>query len=124
MEYSKILGIILIVLGIYIFLLVLGKLSIKTKCRIAKELKEKGPFLVGIVGIWTIITLIISFPKNVNELSMLFNGSKSILEISQDAQISIIAFILFFLGSALYLIGRRLYKQWNCWEELETKEVW
>ncbi len=123
MNYSEVLGIILIICGIIIFFLVLDRLPVKTKCKIAKVLKEKLPWWFGAVGIWQIIDFMISFPTKINEISMLFNASKSFLEISHDSQISIIALILLSLAIALWLIGSKLYKQWKCWELFETREV-
>lgn len=123
MSYSEITGIILIICVIIIFLIVLNRLPVKTKCKIAKVLKEKGPYLFTAVGIWQIIDFMINFPTKIDEISMLFNASKSFHEISHDSQISIIALILISLAIALWLIGSKLYKHWKCWELFETKEV-
>ncbi len=75
----------LAICGMYIFYQSLNKLSDKTKCKIAKNIKKWGPYLIGVVGLWTIIELMISFPDNKNEILMYTNGSKSFSETNQDS---------------------------------------
>lgn len=114
MTIFQIIGIVLIVCGVYIFYQLLDKLSDKTKCKMAKNIKKWGPYLIGVVGLWTIIELIVSFPINKNEILMLINGSKSFLETNQNSQRTIISIILLIIGSVLYLLGQVLYAKWIC----------
>src|SRR5659263_111146 len=111
----QILGIVSIVFGIYILCLVLDKLSNETKCKIAITIKKSGPYLIGgVVSLWTLIGLFLSYPINKTKISMLINGSESFSEINQDSQLTIIAIILLSLGIVFYFLGRELYVRWIC----------
>ena len=118
MNTYQILGIVLIVCGIYIFYHALNKLfynlSDKTKCKIAKNIKDWGPNLITGLGLVTIIDLIITFPTNKNEILMLINGSKTISETNQDLQVTVILIIILIFGTILYLLGKKLYYRWIC----------